>query len=142
VNEIFIFARFHARDGTEEEVAAALREVIGGTRAEPGCRSAEAFRSLRDPQLFFIHSRWRDEAALETHAALPDTKQFIERVQALIDHPLDINRTHRLNPPKRATTRIGFMEGQFKVPDDFDTMFAEEIEEMFYGEKVKSPRHR
>ena len=31
--------------------------------------------------------------------------------------------------------RLGFMEGQIKVPDDFDTMFADEIEEMFYGKK-------
>jgi prevent-host-death family protein len=29
--------------------------------------------------------------------------------------------------------RAGFLEGQFSVPDDFDTMFAKEIEEMFYG---------
>jgi prevent-host-death family protein len=29
--------------------------------------------------------------------------------------------------------RIGFMDGAFTVPDDFDTMFAAEIEEMFYG---------
>ena len=34
--------------------------------------------------------------------------------------------------PKKAR-RVGFMEGQIKVPDDFDTMFATEIEEMFYG---------
>ncbi len=32
-------------------------------------------------------------------------------------------------PPQR----IGFMEGQFEVPDDFDRMFAEEIKAMFYG---------
>ena len=31
--------------------------------------------------------------------------------------------------------RLGFMEGQFTVPDDFDTMCADEIEEMFYGPK-------
>jgi len=36
----------------------------------------------------------------------------------------------REEPGKR---RIGFLDGQFKVPDDFDTMFAEEIEEMFSG---------
>ena len=29
--------------------------------------------------------------------------------------------------------RLGFMQGQFKVPDDFDTMMADEIAEMFYG---------
>jgi len=29
--------------------------------------------------------------------------------------------------------RLGFMEGQFEVPDDIDSMFAEDIEQMFYG---------
>jgi prevent-host-death family protein len=33
--------------------------------------------------------------------------------------------------PKR---RFGFLAGQIKVPDDFDTMGAAEIEAMFYGE--------
>lgn len=33
-------------------------------------------------------------------------------------------------PKKR---RIGFMKGEIVVPDDFDTMMADEIEEMFYG---------
>lgn len=32
-----------------------------------------------------------------------------------------------------ARRRIGFLDGQFKVPDDFDTMFADEIEAMFNG---------
>ena len=35
----------------------------------------------------------------------------------------------------RKTRRIGFMKGAFKVTDDFDTMMADEIEEMFYGKK-------
>jgi prevent-host-death family protein len=30
--------------------------------------------------------------------------------------------------------RFGFLEGQFEVPDDIDTMFKKDIEEMFYGE--------
>jgi prevent-host-death family protein len=30
-----------------------------------------------------------------------------------------------------AKKRLGFLEGQFTVPDDFDTMFQDEIEEMF-----------
>jgi quinol monooxygenase YgiN len=137
LSEIFIFARFHAREEKEGEVAEALNEVIGPTRAEPGCRSAEAYRSIRDPQLFFIHSRWRDEAAFNAHAALPHTKQFIARVQALIDHPLDINRTQRLKTPAHSAGRIGFLGGQIEVPDDFDTMMTDEIEEMFYGKPDK-----
>jgi prevent-host-death family protein len=36
----------------------------------------------------------------------------------------------------RATQRIGFMKGEFTVPDDFDTMGQEDIERMFYGEET------
>jgi prevent-host-death family protein len=32
-----------------------------------------------------------------------------------------------------APSRRGFMAGQIQVPDDFDTMGAAEIEELFYG---------
>jgi len=36
-------------------------------------------------------------------------------------------------PPAGKLKRLGFMPA-IKVPDDFDTMFQEEIEMMFYGE--------
>jgi quinol monooxygenase YgiN len=42
--------------------------------------------------LFYIHTSWIDEAAFGQHAALPHTVRFIERVQPLIDHPLDVTR--------------------------------------------------
>jgi len=38
-----------------------------------------------------------------------------------------------LDPP-RGVQRLGFMEGEFTVPDDFDTMFQDEIIAMFEGE--------
>ena len=48
----------------------------------------------------------------------------------------------RLQPvvPKPHVSRIGFMKGQFTVPDDFDTLFQDEIEEMFYGNPDKFSR--
>jgi quinol monooxygenase YgiN len=90
--DLYIFGRFHARPGQEDAVEAALRDVVGPSRAEEGCLSIQAFRSTRDPRLFYIHSRWVDEAAFDHHADLPHTVRFIERVQALIDHPLDVTR--------------------------------------------------
>jgi prevent-host-death family protein len=36
-------------------------------------------------------------------------------------------------PKKRP---IGFMKGQFTVPEGFDTMMADEIEAMFYGNPI------
>ena len=38
-------------------------------------------------------------------------------------------------PEPKALKRIGFMEGEFTVPDDFDTLGQEEIEKLFYGEE-------
>jgi prevent-host-death family protein len=34
-----------------------------------------------------------------------------------------------------APRRFDFMKGQFTVPDDFDTMDQEEIEQLFYGDE-------
>ncbi len=94
--ELYIFARFHARPGLESEVAEAILGVIGRTREEPGCLDVHAFRSSRDPRLFYIHSRWSDEAAFELHAVLPHTVRFLERVEPLIDHALDVARTRQI----------------------------------------------
>jgi quinol monooxygenase YgiN len=93
---LFIFARFHARPGDEGAVAEALRDILAPSREEPGCLSIHAFRSMRDLRLFYIHSRWKDEAAFEHHAGLPHTIRFLERVEPLIDHPLDVTRTERI----------------------------------------------
>jgi len=96
--QLFIFARFHAREGQQGSVAAALRDVVGPSRAEAGCLAIEAYRSTRDPQLFYIHSRWRDEEAFEMHAEMPHTVRFLERVQPLIDHKLDVTRAVPIGP--------------------------------------------
>ena len=90
--ELFIFARFHAVVGNESAVAEALGDGLDPSREEAGCLSIHAFRSTRDPQLFYIHSRWTNEAAFDIHASLPHTVRLIERVQSLIDHPLDVTR--------------------------------------------------
>ena len=94
--ELYIFVRFHARPGSEGAVAEALFEVVPLTRGEPGCLGIHAFRSTRDPRLFYIHSRWKDEAAFENHAGLPHTIRFLNRVEPLIDHPLDVTRAEQI----------------------------------------------
>jgi quinol monooxygenase YgiN len=91
--ELFIFARFHARAGNEGAVEAALGIVLTPTREEAGCLSIHAFRSTRDPQLFYIHSRWTSEDAFDRHAGLPHTVRFMERVEPLIEQAFDVTRS-------------------------------------------------
>jgi quinol monooxygenase YgiN len=88
----FIFVRFHVHEGREAEAAAALREVLAPTRAEPGCLAIDAFAATRDNRLFYIHSRWVDEAAFDLHATLAHTVRFVETMTPLIDHPFEATR--------------------------------------------------
>jgi quinol monooxygenase YgiN len=92
-DELVIFARFHAIEGNESALATELVATAARTRAEPGCLFIEVYRSVRDARLFFINSRWSDEAAFDVHAALPSTIGFIERASRLIDHPFDVTRS-------------------------------------------------
>jgi quinol monooxygenase YgiN len=88
-----VFVRLHAREGEESAVEQALRDVLAPSREEQGCLSFHLFRSMRDRRLFYIHSRWRDQAAFQMHAELPHTVLFLERVDALLDQPRDVART-------------------------------------------------
>jgi quinol monooxygenase YgiN len=94
--ELFIFARFHAREGEAVNVAAAIREVLTPSRAQPGCVAIDGFASTRDARLFYIHSRWIDEAAFDLHATLAHTVRFVERMTPLIDHPFEATRTRAM----------------------------------------------
>lgn len=94
--ELFIFARFYARAGQQHAVEQSIRDVLNPTREESGCLSIHAFRSTRDARLFYVHAKWKDEAAFEKHIRLPHTQRFVERVEQLIDHPLDVTRAEVL----------------------------------------------
>jgi quinol monooxygenase YgiN len=85
-------ARFHVREGNEDAIVTAMKESTGLVRAEPGCVFTGYYHSTRDPQLFYIHSRWRDEAAFTIHAEMPHTKRFLETVEPLLDHALKVER--------------------------------------------------
>ena len=94
--EVFVFARLHATAGRQQDVLQAMHEVQGPTRGEPGCLAYGAFRSVRDPDEFYIHSRWRDASAFEHHAGLPHTVRFLEAIEPLLDHPFKASLTEQL----------------------------------------------
>jgi quinol monooxygenase YgiN len=95
-SEMFIFARFRAKEGLQHSVAAAIQAVLEPTRHEAGCVRIDAFRSIRDERLFYVHSRWKNESAFDLHAQLPHTLRFVSEIQTLIDHPLEVARTQRI----------------------------------------------
>jgi quinol monooxygenase YgiN len=90
--EMYVFARFHARPGQEKALEDAVAAVIPPTREEPGCLSIHGFRSIKDPQLFYIHSRWTGENALDIHLGLPHTVRFLEAIELLLDQSHEVTR--------------------------------------------------
>ena len=93
---IFVFARLHARPGQRDAVQQAMFEIQGPTRREPGCLSYGGFHSVRDPDEFYIHTRWQDLAAFGLHAELPHSVRFVETVEPLLDHPFGVTLAEQL----------------------------------------------
>ncbi|RWX76821.1 type II toxin-antitoxin system Phd/YefM family antitoxin [Neorhizobium lilium] len=69
-------------------------------------------------------SRLVEEAANGEAFVIAKAGKPMVKVVPLEEAPLE-------KPKKR---RAGFLKGYAQVPDDFNTMFAKEIEEMFYGD--------
>ena len=65
-----LIAQHFAKEGKEEDVAAALREMSAycNSDAEPGCVMYVVNRSTENPRHFLLYEQYVDEAALAAHA--------------------------------------------------------------------------
>jgi len=86
-----VVARYRARAGAGDDVAAILAEHVVATRAEEGCLEFDAWRSVENEDEFVLIEKYRDEAAFESHRGSAHFKTYIEG-QVL---PLLIERTWR-----------------------------------------------
>ena len=62
-----VLARWIARPGEEEAVAAAIDALIEPSRAEPGNLVYEAHRDPADPRVFMLYEQYADEAGYRAH---------------------------------------------------------------------------
>ncbi len=69
-------------------------------------------------------SRLLDRAAKGETITIAKAGKPVAKLVPIEETPIDTSR------------RFGFMRGQMKIPDDFDTMGQAEIEAMVYGEGV------
>jgi quinol monooxygenase YgiN len=66
-------ARWTAKAGEEEKVLAAIRQLVGPSRDEPGCRFYHATRDPQDPRVFLLFEIYDDEDAYKAHG---DSEHF------------------------------------------------------------------
>jgi len=72
-----IVARYYAKEGKDDEIAAILREMIPVAQAEPGCKLYAVNRSKDDPRRFLLYEQYVDEDAFAAHAASEPVQQNI-----------------------------------------------------------------
>jgi quinol monooxygenase YgiN len=92
---------FAVKAGEETPVGRGHLEMVGLTRAEPGCLGYDLYQSLDDPALMFLYENWTDQAALDAHM---NTSHFYRIVRGKIDP--------RLNAPWTAHTMTMISEPQ------------------------------
>lgn len=61
----------------------------------------------------------------------PEVADLVRELVAEVIRLADENKLDTFKRPRR----LGFMKGQMRVPEDFDTMCQDEIAKMFYGEE-------
>ena len=76
---IVLIAQHFAKEGNEEDVAAALREMSAycNSDAEPGCLMYIVNRNTENPRHFLIYEQYVDQTALEAHANTPMFKETL-----------------------------------------------------------------
>jgi quinol monooxygenase YgiN len=74
---VIVIARYRARDGEGDAVAATLVRHVAATRAEPGCVQFDACRSIDDPDEFVLYEKYVDESAFEVHRASPHFQSYV-----------------------------------------------------------------
>jgi quinol monooxygenase YgiN len=74
---VTVVARYRAKPGEGDSVAAVLSWHVPATRAEPGCIQFDACRSTDDPDEFVLYEKYVDEAAFESHRASPHFQKYV-----------------------------------------------------------------
>jgi quinol monooxygenase YgiN len=68
-----VVAKWIAKPGEEDAVAAAIDQLIEPSRAEPGNLMYLAHRDPQDPRVFLLYEQYADEAAYRAHG---ETEHF------------------------------------------------------------------
>jgi quinol monooxygenase YgiN len=81
-DQVTLVPFFTVRAGQEDAVASCLLDMVGLTRAEPGCLGYDLYQSVEDPSVMFLHEIWADQKALDRHMNTPN---FYRIVRGMVD---------------------------------------------------------
>jgi quinol monooxygenase YgiN len=76
-DHVILNVHIDAAAGREEKLAEQLRALVAPTRSEAGCLAYELQRDPENPGKFMFYERFRSQAALDEHLAMPNFKAFL-----------------------------------------------------------------
>lgn len=81
---IIVTGSILARSDTFDAVLKLSREHVERSRKEDGCISHDVHVDTENRLRLFFFERWRDEAALRAHFAVPASREFVRSLRDLI----------------------------------------------------------
>lgn len=70
------------------------------SRSEPGCISHNIHIDCEDSARLFFFEQWADEAAVAAHFAVPESRELVKRLTALVGHrpEMKMYRANAISP--------------------------------------------
>lgn len=94
---INLTAVIKAKPGNAELVKGLLLKLVEGSTKEEACIQYDLHQSADDENIFIFHEIWDGENGLALHNSQPHLKEFQAAVAAILDGPVVLYRTNRLN---------------------------------------------
>ncbi len=94
---LHVFVRLYAKPDRVDQLRTEVRSIVGPTRAEPGCLDIHLYEEKSASGTLFIHSIWKDEAAIDAHAQFPHMKRFLALLDDLVTSPVKAVRTRQID---------------------------------------------
>jgi quinol monooxygenase YgiN len=91
-----LIATLRCQPGQGDQVAAALLELAGPSRQEPGCILYDVCRAQADPDVLLVLEEWESQEALDAHMATPHFQEFIGRIGAALAGAPELTLLERL----------------------------------------------
>lgn len=82
---LVVIATMKAQAGKEQEMEAALRDILPQVQAEDGTLAYVLHRVRKEPQKFIMYEKYRDKTALSAHSATPHFAALFARIAPLLD---------------------------------------------------------
>jgi quinol monooxygenase YgiN len=85
---VVLTATIKALAGQESSVRAALLDLVGPSRDEPGCICYNLHESIDEPGLFIFYEQWTDQAAFDAHCETPHFLALDAKIDGRTEPPV------------------------------------------------------